>query len=324
MPWLGRACGFIPASGRELEQTPLSINFCHLQGLGPGRRAATKVPQGGGSRCLHPRDLSTLKRPCGQPGPRVPSPAPCGRTEQYWAECPASETLIYYRSPQVQRAVPGPTSWADISPLLRIQASGREPAPPVAVPTKLLPLLCPCRVHFPSAAICVSIVGNLYGVKMCIFLYVALFFTKAKGPAGRSSPAPTVAHIKGQQASLPRSLTRGQVQLGRGGLLERPSSFLGSSVPPQGPCSVPKAGKKAGPRPAGAGFWGGAGGGKNRVLGWNRPSLGAGSRSGEGEPVAVCARARVWWCGWPQWPWTTAGGMAEATPLVLAPPDKVK
>lgn len=128
--------------------------------------------------------LSTLNRPCGQPGPRVPSPAPRGRTQQYWAQSPASEMIIYYRSPQVQRAVPGPTSWADISPLLRIQASGREPVPPVVFPTKLLPLLCPCCVHSPSAAICVSIVSNLYGVKMYIFLYVALFFTRAKGPGG--------------------------------------------------------------------------------------------------------------------------------------------
>ena len=89
------------------------------------QNSCTQVPQRAGSTCLCLSvGFSTLKRPRGQLGPRVPSPVPCGRTQQYWTECPASEMLIYFPSPQVQRAVPGPTSWADISPLLRIQAMG--------------------------------------------------------------------------------------------------------------------------------------------------------------------------------------------------------
>lgn len=133
MPLLqGRPVAFLwPLGARE---TPLSITFCCPHGWAE-QNSCTQVPQRAGNTCLSLSvGFSTLKRPCGHLGPRVPSPAPCGRTQQYWTKCPASETLIYFPSPQVQRAVPGPISWANIFPLLRIQAAGRKPAPPNTLP----------------------------------------------------------------------------------------------------------------------------------------------------------------------------------------------
>lgn len=119
------ACGFTPAPWAQ--EIMLSITFCHPQSPGPGRTAACSSPESGQHLSLRGlQHFKEAKWPVRTQGPLL---VPCGRTQQYWTECPAFEILIYSPSPQVQRAVPGPTSWADISPLLRIQAAGREPAP---------------------------------------------------------------------------------------------------------------------------------------------------------------------------------------------------
>ena len=92
-------------------------------------------------------------------------------------ECPASDA-IYFPSPQVQRAVPGPLL-ADVSPA-KAPGSGEEPALLSSSP-KLLP---PPSLLSALASSCRRVCCNLCGVKMYIFLYVALFFNTAKGSGG--------------------------------------------------------------------------------------------------------------------------------------------